>query len=160
MNFLPISMESFIRMHLECKPSENEQELRMRLESALNDYKNGVKCACGNNIWIVGSAFSGSKCFTCITGESEPNHDFEIDSAVTKRANRKGQRHIDQMNPMEIGGIFDDDGYEINTALIRKPSLCVVCQNDADTNEEVLCSLTRYDQRNADNFVCFAYKKI
>jgi len=160
MGFLPISMECFIQMHLECKPSENEQELRMRLESALEEYKNGVKCACGNDIWVAGSAFSSSGCYTCITGESEPNHDFEIDSAITKKVNRKGQRHIDQMDREHICGIFDDDGYEINTALIRKPSLCVVCRNDADANEEVLCNLTRYDQRNADNFVCFAYKKI
>lgn len=37
--------------------------------------------------------------------------------------------------------IFDDDGNEINPALIVKPSLCVSCKKDSIPSEEVLCQL-------------------
>ena len=44
-------------------------------------------------------------------------------------------------------GIYDDDGNEINTDLIAKPSLCVSCSKDEDPAEEVLCLLNRADQQ-------------
>ena len=53
--------------------------------------------------------FVGNSCFTCITGESVPIDDYEIESAINKRENRKGQRHINDIKPNEIHGIFDDD---------------------------------------------------
>jgi hypothetical protein len=56
MGFLPISIENYIKMHRENNPSENETDLRKRLNSALVDYQNGMKCSCGNDIWVVGSA--------------------------------------------------------------------------------------------------------
>jgi hypothetical protein len=34
--------------------------------------------------------------------------------------------------------LFDDDGTEIDPALISKPSLCVSCKKDDDPSEEVL----------------------
>lgn len=71
--------------------------MEKRLKSALKDYRNRIKCSCGNDIWVIGSAVVGNSCFTCITGESEPTDDYEIDSAIKKQADRKGQRHIDKM---------------------------------------------------------------
>jgi len=159
MGFVPISIDEYIKKHLESNPSDNEKDLRMRLNTALADYNKGVKCFCGNDIWVIGSAFAGNGCFTCITRENQPDGNYEIDSAIKKRENRMGQKHIDQMNKSQIHGFFDDEGYEINTELIKKPSLCITCANNDNPNEELLCNMNRYDQRNDEEFKCFAYKK-
>jgi hypothetical protein len=119
----------------------------------------GIKCTCGNDIWVIGSAIVGNSCFSCITGESAPDSDYEIDSAVKKKENKKGRRHIDEMDKTKIAGYFDDDGYEINMDLVPKPSLCLTCQNDDNPDEEILCNLTRADQKDSTNFECFAYCK-
>lgn len=143
MGFVPISIDKYVKMHLKNNPSENEKELRKRLNSTLEDYKNGVKCSCGNYIWVIGSASVGNSCFTCITGESYPTEDYEINSAIKKRDNISGRRHIDDIDPTKIAGFFDDDGYEINTELIKKPSLCIICANNDDPNEEIMCNMNR-----------------
>lgn len=147
-------------MHLKNNPSENEMDLRIRVNEALTDYKNGVKCYCGNDIWVIGSASVRNSCFTCITGESHPDSDYEIDSALVKSENKKGRRHIDDLDPYKIAGYFDDDGYEINIDLIKKPGLCLTCIHDNDPNEEILCNLNRCDQKDSADFICHAYKKI
>lgn len=36
----------------------------------------------------------------------------------------------------------------------------MTCINDNDPNQEILCNLTRYDQKDDKEFKCFAYKKI
>lgn len=63
------------------------------------------------------------------------------------------------MDKTQIYGIFNDDGDDINTELIKKPSLCLICVNDDNPNEEILCNLTRFDQKNDMEFKCFAFKK-
>lgn len=108
MGFAPITIDKYVAMHLKNNPSEKEVDLRKRLKSALEDYKNGIKCSCGNDIWVIGSASVGNSCFTCITGESYPTEDYEIDSAIKKRENKKGRRHIDDIDPTKIAGFFDD----------------------------------------------------
>lgn len=159
MGFIPISIDKYVKLHLKNNHSENEKDLRQRLNSALADYKKGIKCSCGNDIWVIGSASVGNGCFTCITGESYPEDDFEIESAIKKSENKKGRRHIDEIDKTQIAGIFDDDGYEVNIDLIKKPSLCLTCINDDIPDEELLCNMTRYDQRDDEEFRCFAYKK-
>ena len=159
MGFIPISIDKYVKMHLKNNPSENEKELRKRLISTLEDNKNGVKCSCGNDIWVIGSASVGNSCFACITGESFPKDDYEIDIAIKKGQNISGRRHIDDIDPIKIAGFFDDEGYEINTELIKKPSLCIICANNDDPNEELSCNMNRYDQRDEDEFKCFAFKK-
>jgi hypothetical protein len=159
MGFIPISTNTYIKKHLKNNPSEKDKDLRKRLNSALTDYKKGIKCSCGNDIWVVGSASVGNTCFTCLTGESYPIEDYEIDSAITKRENVTGRKHINEIPPSKIRGFFDDDdGYEINTDLIKKPSLCITRINDDDPNEKMFCNLTRHDQKDDDEFKCFAYK--
>ena len=160
MAFIPISIDNFLKKHLENNPSENEKSLKEQLEKRLADHNNGIKCHCGNDIWVVGSAFAGNSCFSCITGESFPTDDYEIESAIIKKENKKGRRHIDNINPKEISGFFDDDGFEVKPDLIKKPSLCITCLNDNDPEEEILCTLTRDDQENNEEFICYAYKKI
>lgn len=161
MGFKPITIDKYVALHLRNNPEENEKELRNNLQTALKAYHNGKKCSCGNDIWVIGSAFVGHSCFTCITGESYTHDDFEIESALKKSENKEGRRHIDKMEKTEIHGFFDDDGYEINTNLIKKPTLCITCKNNDNENEEeqLLCNMTRYDQKNENEFICFAYKK-
>ena len=95
----------------------------------------GVKCKCGKDIWIVGSASSPFGCFSCISGRKYPTGDYEIESALDKR-DKFGRRHIDEMDPRHIQGMFDDDGYEIKPNTIKKPSLCLVCLRNIDPDWE------------------------
>ncbi len=68
MGFKKISIEKYVELHLKSNPSENKNDLEKRLKSALEDYRNRIKCSCGNDIWVIGSAAVGNTCFTCITG--------------------------------------------------------------------------------------------
>lgn len=78
--FVPISIEGYIELHLKDNPDANREEIIIALNEALDAYKRGAKCTnCGNPIWVIGSAFAGNMCFTCITGEAIPEDDYEID---------------------------------------------------------------------------------
>jgi hypothetical protein len=55
---------------------------------------------------------------------------------------------------------FDDDGTEVNPSLLPKPTLCLSCKKNDVPNEEMVCSLTRLDQWNESEFICFAYEQI
>jgi hypothetical protein len=158
MGFVPISINKFVIKHLENNPTVKEKDLRNNLNEALTCFKKGIKCSCGNDIWVIGSAFAGNSCFTCITGDSFPTDDYEIDSAIIKNENKNGIKHIDNIDKTKISGFFDDEGFEINIDLIKKPSICLTCINDDDAKEELLCNMTRYDQRDDNEFKCFAYK--
>jgi hypothetical protein len=58
-----------------------------------------------------------------------------------------------------VSGFFNDDGTEINSDLVPKPGLCLTCRKDnAGGKEEILCILTRNDQKNDDEFECGAYE--
>ncbi len=159
MSFKPISIDNYVAKHLKSNPSENEGHLRKRLKTALMDYENRIKCSCGNELWVIGSAAVRNACFTCITGESHPKDDYEIDSAIKIKESKKGRRHIDDMDPSKIAGIFDDDGYEIISDLIKKPPLCLICINNDNSGEEFLCNLTRHGQAGEKEFICFAFRK-
>ncbi len=158
--FIPITIDDYLMKHLEGKPGENEKVLRTRLETALENYKNGVKCICGKDIWVIVSISVWNSCFSCTTGKKHPAGDYEIDSAIEKR-DKYGRRHIDEMDPSKIAGIFDDDGYEINPDMIKKPSLCLTCLKNYEPGPEddILCNLSRFDQNGSDSFICHAYKK-
>ena len=68
------------------------------LQRALQDYNNGIKCSCGNDIWVIGSAISGNACFTCITGESFPTDEYEIDSGIKKNEKNKEKKIIEDLD--------------------------------------------------------------
>jgi len=159
--WIPITIDDYVKVHLKKNPNENEKVLRVRIEAALDDYNTGVKCQCGKDIWIVGSATAPFACFSCITGKAHPQAEYEIDSALEKR-DKYGRRNIDEMDPGQIGGIFTDEGYEIDPDTIKKPSLCLTCvrDNSQDWEDDVLCNLNRYDQRNSKKFKCGSYEKI
>jgi hypothetical protein len=157
----PITIDKYVKLHLKKNPNGNEKVLRVRIEAALDDYKNGIKCQCGNDIWIVGSASAPFACFSCITGKEYPLGDYEIDGTLDKR-DKYGRRNINMMDPRKINGMFDDDGYEINPNSIKQPFICMTCLKsvDPDWEEELLCNLTRNDQPNEKEFKCYAYEKL
>ena len=53
---------------------------------------------------------------------------------------------------------FDDDGNKIDPKTIPMPKLCLSCEKKDDKHEEILCNLTRLDQRDDKKFICYAYK--
>lgn len=61
----------------------------------------------------------------------------------------------------EVNGFYDDDGNRINPDLIPKPGLCLICRRNEinDKIENLLCSMTRYDQHNEEEFECGAFEK-
>jgi hypothetical protein len=157
----PISIDKYVKLHLKKYPNENEKVLRVRIEAALDDYNKGVKCKCGKEIWIVGSASAPFGCFSCITGREHPLDDYEIDSALDKR-DKSGRRHIDEMDPRKINGMFDDDGYEIRRDTIKMQPLCLSCikNNSDDWEDDILCNLNRNGQADEKEFKCGAYEKL
>ncbi|MFW5705615.1 MAG: hypothetical protein ACOCX8_01310 [Bacteroidota bacterium] len=157
--FVPISIEDYIRFHLKSNPDENEDQLRKKLNEALKAHQEGKKCSCGNDLWVIGSAAVGLSCFTCITGESFPDGEFEIDQAIKTVRRKDGRRHIDDIPPDRIAGIFDDDGYEILPDSIKKPGLCLTCIYEDDSYEYILCLLNRNDQKDEADFKCHKYKR-
>jgi len=151
MGFIPISITDYIKIHLTRNPNDKKQVITDSLKNAIKDFKNGVKCGCGNDIWVIGSAFTGNSCFTCITGESFPSGDYEIDEAIHKS--------IQTADSEPIMGYYNDDGTKINPDLFLKPGLCLICINEDNPEEEILCNLTRMDQKNEEDFKCFAFRK-
>lgn len=55
---------------------------------------------------------------------------------------------------------YNDDGTELNPDLIKKPSLCIICKKDSDPDEEILCNLTRLDEMDNEEFICYSFDKI
>jgi hypothetical protein len=157
----PISIDRYVKIHLKKNPNENEKVLRVRIEAALDDYKNGVKCRCGKDIWIVGSASSPFGCFSCITGRDYPRGDYEIDGALDKR-DKYGRRNINEMDPRNINGMFDDNRYEIRRDTVKMQPLCLTCikNNSDDWEDDIICNLNRSDQTNRKEFKCGAYEKL
>jgi hypothetical protein len=83
--FAPIKLNKFVEKYIKSNPDTSRKEIETGLKTALKDYKSGVKCDCGNPIWVIGSADAGNACFTCITGEAVPDSDYEIDEACSSR---------------------------------------------------------------------------
>ena len=79
--FTPISLDDYIARHLAANPGDDRAELIANLTTALAAFKAGATCSCGEPIWVIGSAFAGLACFTCISGEADPSQDFEIAEA-------------------------------------------------------------------------------
>ncbi len=79
--FTPIKLNKFVDKYIQSNPGTSRKEITTGLKATLRDYKSGVKCDCGNPIWVIGSAVTGNACFTCVTGEAMPDSDYEIDEA-------------------------------------------------------------------------------
>lgn len=78
-NFNYISIDNFIKKTLGKTSYSNSRELKRSLEEFKNRKLEGEVCNCGNEIWIIGSAYTGKGCFTCITRETNCSGDYEIE---------------------------------------------------------------------------------
>ena len=56
------------------------------------------------------------------------------------------------------GGYFDDNGNKLDPDIIPKPGLCLVCANEDNPHELVLCNLNRLDQVGEDEFKCGSFE--
>jgi|SRR5947209_14683250 len=92
MDFVPIPIEQYARLHLKANPDENAAEFLARLRRCVADAVAGARCQCGELIWAIGSALAGHACFTCITGESTPDKDYEIDEVLRTRYSKPTKR--------------------------------------------------------------------
>ena len=82
-SFVPISFDAYVDLHMRSNPKDmTRAEVVSALRIALTSHNNGTTCDCGNPIWVIGSAFVGDACFTCITGEAYPDGEYEIDEAI------------------------------------------------------------------------------
>lgn len=78
-HFTKIPVDNFIKDFKKKNPKEDFDQLRKDLLYFRQLKKNGVKCNCGNALWVIGSAISGKGCFTCTTGETDSSDDYEIE---------------------------------------------------------------------------------
>ncbi len=78
-NFFPIRRDDYVELHLRANPGTDRAELVAQLNEAIEASIQGERCRCGRPIWILGSSQVGYMCFTCITGESMLDSDYEID---------------------------------------------------------------------------------
>lgn len=77
--FSPISLEDYLDRHMQSNPDQDRVEVKSRIEELIKYHKEGGRCHCGNEIWVVGSAAAQwPGCFSHITGERLPDDDFEI----------------------------------------------------------------------------------
>ena len=79
--FVPVRLNQFVNQYLRNNKDAQGDSVRVAVEDALAAWRQGVRCACGNPLWVAGSAVAGYGCFTCITGSAEPDGDPEIDVA-------------------------------------------------------------------------------
>jgi len=61
----------------------------------------------------------------------------------------------------DINGFFDDDGNKIDFNSIPKPGLCLLCKHDDwdDWDENLLCAMNRWDQKDEEEFECGAFEQ-
>ena len=76
--FTLITLHDYVELHLRANPDAVRAEVIQQLEFAISAARAGALCQCGAPIWIIGSAQVGLGCFACITGQPEPDHDYEI----------------------------------------------------------------------------------
>ncbi len=77
--FVPISIDNFIEKQRINDPKTDVVQLKKDLIHFRKLKTDGVKCSCGNDLWVIGSAYSVKGCFTCITMETDCSEDYEIE---------------------------------------------------------------------------------
>ncbi|GEM_PF-2474100 len=58
-----------------------------------------------------------------------------------------------------LGGYFDQEGNRLDPDSVPRPGLCICCaDNDSvDSGKEILCNLTRLEQRDEPEFRCGSF---
>ena len=83
--FVPIALDRYLELHMKNNPADDREQVNSALLDALRTYQRGERCDCGEPIWVIGSALTGYRCFTCITGEAMPDQDYELEGACGER---------------------------------------------------------------------------
>ncbi|GAB6904344.1 conserved hypothetical protein [Desulfosarcina cetonica] len=126
--FVPVSLSQFVRQYLKKNKGADAETVRAGVEDALAAWRQGVRCACGNPIWVAGSAVAGYGCFRCITGLAEPDGDPELEEVcgnpffelenpearfaqVSEIIRNHPQDYRDRLE--EIGFDWQDDDYDL-----------------------------------------------
>jgi len=67
-----------------------------------------------------------------------------------------------ELKKTEPEGFFDDDGRIVDPETVPISSLCILCKKHRTNNQEenIFCLMTRFDQRNSEDFRCDAFEKI
>jgi hypothetical protein len=125
--FNPVRLNQFVKQYLRNNKEADGSEVRAAVEDALAAWRQGVRCACGNPLWVAGSAVAGYGCFTCITGSAEPDGDPEIDAVcdgvflgfeepedqfaqVSEIIKNHPQDYRERLE--EVGFVWQDDEYD------------------------------------------------
>lgn len=165
MSFKGISIEDYTDRIIEKDPTRSRQKVEDTLILALGAHSLGHKCECGNDIWVLGSLIKENTCFTCITGETDTTGVLEIDKVLDVEEDLMipfrdlDETTLKDMIPLGEGGYYNDDGTEIDISKIKIPELCLSCINYNNPFEEILCNLTRADQQDDEEFICYGYEK-
>lgn len=78
----PISIKKFATLYVKSN-NENKSDVIERLKNAVQRKKSGETCSnCGEIIWAIGTAVAYQGCFTCITGSTNSEDDYEIDEVI------------------------------------------------------------------------------
>lgn len=64
-------------------------------------------------------------------------------------------------NQVFYNGFYNDDGEKIDPESVPIPSLCLICKSyhTDDWEENLLCLMNRFDQKDNDEFRCGAFEK-
>ncbi len=167
MDFTPISINNYLALHLKNNPSANEAKLRSKLDRILSEFNEGIKCDCGNPLWVIGSALLGMGCYSCLTGEKLPTENFEIDIVVTEKThfteadaftvNDWGEFDL---SFLEEGNYNDDYGNRIDPNLYPTPRMCLSCKNFILKSQRVLCTLNKISQEVGEKFECGGFDPV
>ncbi len=143
--FVPVRLNQFVKQYLRNNKNADGDAVRAAVEDALAAWRQGVRCACGNPLWVAGSAVAGYGCFACITGSAEPDGDPEIDAACNgfvfegdTPEDRVAQvSEIIKKNPRdyrerleEVGFEWQDDEYDLLYEEEAKEELVAVPETD------------------------------
>lgn len=111
--FLPISVEEYIDLCLENSDGFSGEELRHLLSDSLYAFRQGVRCKCGNPLWVIGSAITGEYgCYKCLIGQDSSEAVFEIDEACSTEESRLGE--FDEILIEQVADVLKNspDDYE------------------------------------------------
>lgn len=114
--------------------------------------------------------FSGY-CTTCDEIAAQMKHDEEIEEKYKKQKGLETNQdlwdpfgEVEKNEPFfeEINGFYNDEGEKIDPETVPVPNLCVICKKHMadDSDENLLCLMNRYDQRNDDDFKCGMFENI
>lgn len=159
MGFISISIEDYLDIHIKNNPGTDRATLKAKIEQAHFDFKNGVRCKCGNDIWVAGSAVMGNQCFTCITGESDPKDNYEIEFSLNKNTSSGDDLPLHEILFGGEGGFYNDDGTKLDPRKIVMPPKCLSCIHFKDPFQHVMCTMNRFDHVEGAEFLCGDYQK-